>query len=569
VPAIERLASIAFRLPSEDEVRLTETRYLSARILPGSRVQTSSYRRVLISLRRTGGATIGLAGNRGVGKSELLRAFCDNPYERASLDNAGTIGVVVAAPVAYVPADFLRLLIKRIAEQVPGYRLGVARRSWQLTNVDLVALGGLVTCLAVALSLLDTVSRHRHGVGWLLLALALLIVLGWFKLRFVDTYRLARQSRPSFRQPTDLTAAGARLTRLARLQLAERAEEVAQRMRYLETRTSSLETSAAVGKLGARSTDGFSLAQFAHTEADLVGEFQTFVTALHAGGYNVIVGIDELDKQVAGDKATEFLNGIKVLFDVRNCSFILTVSDNAFAQFAQRGMPIRDVFDSSLDEVIWVEHPSFLEARRLVRARRTSDHGDDISDTQLLLCHTMAGGLPRDLLRYARQLSELSSRADRSQHLEPLVTQLLFEDLQSRISGVTAAVLGRIDDVRSTAFISEMEKLERTGVTAATAATCAEFLLRDEAFARLCNGEDLEATHDWIERTRRQLYTYLYFADTVRESFLASTTFSSDADEVIARFESLAEARRRLEIDAAAGWRAIRTYRQRYGLPAA
>jgi hypothetical protein len=562
VPAIERLASINFRHPDEDPVRLAETQYLSARILAGSRVQTSSYRRVLTSLRRAGGATIGLAGSRGVGKSELLRTFCD---ERASLDNAGTIGVVLAAPIAYVPADFLRLLIRRIAEQVPSYRSDPARRSWQPTSMDLVAVGGLAACVATALTLLGTVSKHRHGVGWLLLVLALLIVLGWLKLRFVDEYRLRRESKPSVRRPEDPDAAGARITRQARLQLAQRAAEVAQRMRYLETRTSGLETSAGVGKLGLKSTGGLSLAQMAQTEADLVAEFQEFVSDLHEGGYNLIIGIDELDKQVSGKKAAEFLNGVKVLFEVRDCSFILTVSDNAFAQFARRGMPIRDVFDSSLDEVIWVEHPSFLEARRLVRARRTSDHGDDISDTQLLLCHTLAGGLPRDLLRYARQLSELSSRADRS--LDTLIPDLLTEDLRTRIRGVTAAVLGRAKDVRSTAFLAELGRLESVGVTADAATSWADFLLRDEAFARLCDGETTsETVDDWIDRTRRQLYSYLYFADTVRDSFLATGTFDDAAEEVVTRFEKLAEARRKLEIDAAVGWRAIHAYRAEYGL---
>lgn len=564
VPAIERLASINFRTPGEDPVRLAETRYLGARIIPGSRVQTSSYRRVLTSLRRAGGATIGLAGSRGVGKSELLRAFCDNPYERASLDNAGTIGVVVAAPVAYVPADFLRLLIKRIAEQVPSYRSDPARRSWQPTSTDLIALGSLVACLATALTLLGAMAEHRHGVGWLLMAAALLIAIGWLKLRFINEYRLARRSKPSFRRPNDLNAASARITRQVRLQLAQRAAEVAQRMRYLESRTSNLEASAGVGKLGVKSTGGLSLAQLAQTDADLVAEFQTFVSELHAGGYNLIIGIDELDKQVDGERATEFLNGIKVLFDVRDCSFLLTVSDNAFAQFAQRGMPIRDVFDSSLDEVIWVEHLSFLEARRMVRARRTSSHGDDISDTQLLLCHTLAGGLPRDLLRYARQLAELSSRADQSLH--PLVPELLTEDLRNRVSGVTAAVIGRTDGVRSTALISELEELESAWAATIAAKTCADFLLRDTAFAQLCDGQDPhEAVDDWIDQIRRQLYSYLYFANTVRESFLTDT-FSGEAESVVRRFEKLAEARRRLEIDAAAGWRAIRAYRIEYEL---
>jgi hypothetical protein len=176
IPALERAAALQFVRPAEDVIRLTKAAHMSARVEPMKRIQTASYRRVLLNLRRAGGATIGLAGSRGVGKSELLRSFCDHPFERASIESGGNIGIVVAAPVVYEPQSFLRLVIRRLAEKVPGNdATAEPHRGWMMSGADLATFAAVMACLAYAMVLLGSLRVHGRLLGWMLLVLALLL----------------------------------------------------------------------------------------------------------------------------------------------------------------------------------------------------------------------------------------------------------------------------------------------------------------------------------------------------------------------------------------------------------
>jgi Cdc6-like AAA superfamily ATPase len=587
IPALERAAAVQFVEPNKDVVKVTEATHMSARVEPTKRIQTSSYRRVLLNLRRAGGATIGLAGSRGVGKSELLRSFCDHPFERASIESGGTIGIVVAAPVVYEPQPFIRLIIRRLAENVPRDDAATDQRPrWIMSATDFATFAAIMACLAPAMVLLGGLRVYGRLIGWMLLVLALVLAAVWGKYRFYNNFwRNRRRVLDWLRRSSPERAAQQQSARIEeyRKELGVRASEVVQRVRYLETRSTGSELSVSAGKVGLKSSAGLSLGQIPYTEADLVEEFERLVAELHYVGYNVTVGIDELDKLVTGDRAEEFLNGIKVLFAARDCSFILTVSDNAFAQFARRGMPVRDVFDSSLDDVVWVEHLTFLEARRLSRARLSQGQTEEMSDTQLLVCHCLSGGLPRDFLRYARQLGELNSRRSGSYNhfLGELLPELLTDDLRVRLNGVTSALRGRDDGPLTAPFIAELDGLAALDIKDGTAKLRTTFLASDSSFEALVQPSEtwvrppptdilgVTESASWIQNTRRQLLSYIYFADTVREVFLTPEVFSAATDrpdEGIALFERLAEARRRLEIDPAAGWRSVNDARRHFQL---
>jgi hypothetical protein len=73
-------------------------------------------------------------------------------------------------------------------------------------------------------------------------------------------------------------------------------------------------------------------------------------------------------------------------------------------RFEQRGVPFRDAFDSSFDEVVRLKSLTPRQSRDLLRLRESK-----ITDLQALFCHCLAGGLPRDVLRAARGLARLSS----------------------------------------------------------------------------------------------------------------------------------------------------------------
>ena len=64
---------------------------------------------------------MGITGERGTGKSELLRSFCEPPAAGSVRENEGTIGVIVAVPAAFKGLQFLMLVAERLAKAVPGY----------------------------------------------------------------------------------------------------------------------------------------------------------------------------------------------------------------------------------------------------------------------------------------------------------------------------------------------------------------------------------------------------------------------------------------------------------------
>jgi hypothetical protein len=128
-----------------------------------------------------------------------------------------------------------------------------------------------------------------------------------------------------------------------------------------------------------------------------------------AGGKNgqsdgrVIICIDEMDKIRDSERAVQFLNGIKAIFDVPGCLYLVSVSEDAMAIFASQTPAIKTAFDSAFDEIIRVEPMTFTEARDLLDLRVTG-----VPLPFLALCHVLAGGVPRELIRASRSLYQVA-----------------------------------------------------------------------------------------------------------------------------------------------------------------
>ncbi|MEV0612659.1 P-loop NTPase fold protein [Nonomuraea sp. NPDC050404] len=114
-------------------------------------------------------------------------------------------------------------------------------------------------------------------------------------------------------------------------------------------------------------------------------------------GRRLVIGIDELDRIQPATAAQDFLNELKVIFDVPGCLFLLSVSDEALRAAELAPVGGRDVFDSAIDEVIRVEPLGQEDAARLLDFRVI---GLPVAFTALF--NALAGGIPRDLLRIAR-----------------------------------------------------------------------------------------------------------------------------------------------------------------------
>ncbi len=102
--------------------------------------------------------------------------------------------------------------------------------------------------------------------------------------------------------------------------------------------------------------------------------YQEFVQAVtehealgSKGPFLLMIGIDELDKITDDDKARQFLNEIKVVFNLEHCFYMVSVSENAINAFERRGLPFRDEFDSAFDRMLYVDYLTVGSSKLLLR----------------------------------------------------------------------------------------------------------------------------------------------------------------------------------------------------------
>ena len=159
--------------------------------------------------------------------------------------------------------------------------------------------------------------------------------------------------------------------------------------------------------------------------------FSRFIDTVSAK-YQVVIGIDELDKIATDEKARQFVNDIKSIFGLERCFYLVSVSENAMSSFERRGLPFRDEFDSAFDEIIYVDHLKFDLASKLLEQRIL---GRPVPFFAVSYC--MSGGLPRDLIRNFRNILEIGS--DRS-GLSAICSHLVSGDIVSKARAVGTSV---------------------------------------------------------------------------------------------------------------------------------
>lgn len=152
--------------------------------------------------------------------------------------------------------------------------------------------------------------------------------------------------------------------------------------------------------------------------------------------YTVVVGIDELDKIESDEKAQKFLNDIKVVFGGLNVYFLVSVSENAMSQFERRGLPFRDAFDSAFDDIVVVDHLTFEDTQRLINERVLR-----MPMQFQALCHVLSAGLPRELVRTARDLvlAVNGNASPLAMKLEDVTRLMVHGELKSKVLAFTAA----------------------------------------------------------------------------------------------------------------------------------
>ncbi|WP_369170795.1 NACHT domain-containing protein [Streptomyces sp. R28] len=516
--------------------------------LTGSRrsdqfVGTDTADEIAFHLRELESASIGVSGQRGVGKSSLMQRFCTS----GSLSAADNLLVLAPAPTSYDPREFLIHLFAEVCRQVTGGNPGddgrqapdpVRRRTLvhQLGAALMVAAGVLITVVTLLWPELTAAAAAVTGhAKALVIAGGGVLTVAGLTWALSLSLRAGRAGRRHGKNPRDTEVLAATHLRTLHYQLT-----------FLRTRNAQL---ALPG--GLQLADG---SQVQHTQQvltypELVARFRAFLTEVardrgQSGG-RVVIGIDELDKLGSSQDAERFLNDLKVVFGIRGCHFLVAVSEDALTTFGRHVLDVRTAFDSAFDRVVAVRPLSLSQARTLLELR-----GVWLPGPYLWLCQVLSGGLPRDLLRAVTSLA--TERALRGTvGLRKLSQRLIEDDARTVLSAQTryAATLSGADAPRAARWIADASQ---AAVTA------------DEWEAAIGAAPPIDPDQYDVARAVTQVRAYLALGATLMRTFTEGDVAATldwlrlaGPDPV----DRLTTARAKLATEPETSWSAVNRYR--------
>jgi hypothetical protein len=425
--------------------KLTNEKYprtLTSLSAPGLGETSIPYRLIarkeLVRIKRwneeLGASAIAISGYRGVGKTTLLRSIID-----AAQDRDKPTAIFVAAPVTYDAREFLIHLYSQLCRLVIGVTGPARSRSALilrrvlgpiLTFLRLTIRFALLLLLAwawlwvgiwalnwippketrvIAAFVADIIKTNDIQIPHSMLATILttsLFVVGWGLSRKLSI------PRSSLKPPPEIT------------RLAEKGLE---RMQFLQTVSTEASAGVKRGFLDLGGKRARQLAENPITLPELVDSYRQFAeqvaTWLHTSparlprpfrhistrlraSRRLMICIDEVDRISTAEAAESFINDIKAIFGIKHCLYLVTVSEEALAGFERRLVQLRPALDSAFDEVLRLDVFNVGQSVELLRR-----HVVGFPDIFISLCHCLAGGIPRDLVREARALLDETSEA--------------------------------------------------------------------------------------------------------------------------------------------------------------
>ncbi|WP_328608384.1 transcriptional regulator [Amycolatopsis sp. NBC_00345] len=498
---------------------------------------------------------VGMAGPRGAGKSTLLEAYRDGKF----LDDPHSehIALWESVPVRYDAREFVLHLYARTCGAVAEFceRRGAAappgparRAGWRRVGPFVaVALGWAAA--GVAGSVLALGSRFDLAAWSATLWWPLVCLLGASSLLYLAARRGAwpapsREPAPPPVLPGDVTA------------LRARAEWALDDIRFQQKHTSGWSGKVGVAGAEAGVTGSRELTRQPKTYPEIVHEFGVFLqqtsrclAALdRVASPSLVIILDELDKIAAPDVAQDFINEVKGLLttDVPGLLFLVSVSEDALAAFERRGLPVRDAFDSAFDLIIRLEYLDLADARLVLSSRVVG-----LPQPFICLCHCLSGGLPRELIRVARQV--LAGDGE----LADVAARVVAEDLAAKRAGLLTVISrGGHDD----ALVSDLVR----HINAHAGAGPGELIAAAETPPITTGAPE----HADLLRLQTETLGYLYYLGTVLEVFgpaFAPADLDRGATAGDGSFDSLASARQLFPVNARLAWLTITAFRECWG----
>jgi energy-coupling factor transporter ATP-binding protein EcfA2 len=353
--------------------------------------------------------------------------------------------------------------------------------------------------------------------------------------------------------------------------LAALATEQLRRIRFLQTHTSGWSGKVEGPRsLGMTVTRSIAHAEQPLTQPEVVDQLRGFLqhaatTLIRAGEITgLAIAIDELDKFADPVQAHEFINEIKTIFDVHNCVFLVSVSDDALASFELRGIPVRDALDSAFTAMITVDPFTLAEAYDWLDHRLVG-----LPSPYAGLCYVLSAGIPRELERAAATLLDLElnhKSGDASVSCNPDSPYLQLAEVTRTI--VSADVAAKLRAFTFT--VHQQPPSELTSQLIVTLSTVGDLthprdhdLLNrlDTLAAALCDHAKAMADAELI-RISREAAGFCHLCAAILEIFnheLDKITLDALSDEALS---TLGEARRALAVEPLLTWSLVSSVRE-------
>ena len=441
-------------LDSKDAPNLVELE--SVNVVP-----SKSAREIYDFIEEHRASAIGISGTRGVGKTTLMQSVQNwNPENY--------ISVYMPVPVHYEAPEFFRVLFREVADAIlKSNREGMAYLEQQNRlirhPIDVVrlAIGPVFVLVGVILisygRTTDSSPVKLTDIPGLLLVFAGLGIAVVAALSSPAVRRAIREFMGPRYVERDISLAADALRALD----------------YSATHQRLSKNSFAVKLFTMEDHDQLELAERELTHPELVLKFKNFVSSfIRTSPRQIIVALDELDKMEDGEDAVAFVNSIKDLLHIQGVHFLVSVSEDALHNFSLRGVPVRDVFDSSFDSIIPVQRFTAEESKNLLKSRVVG-----FPDPLALFCHAMSGGVPRDLIRVARECVRVRKESGSAVPVDRVVR--IQVSRQARlICEALAATMRREQQPVAPPFFEALPAMREAGDAAALVAAIEEVVQR-------------------------------------------------------------------------------------------
>jgi hypothetical protein len=188
----------------------------------------------------------------------------------------------------------------------------------------------------------------------------------------------------------------------------------------------------------------------------------------------------------------------------------------------------------------------------------------------LCLCHCLSGGLPRDLIRIARELLELNQTSQTSQKLTDLAQALITSDMDRKRRSIAFAAAGIELEPQTGQFLNTIQTT-RAATTSDTLLAACRTLTQDAPRDDSPDTHAAAEAQSKLTRLRVELATYYYHCATLMQFFSTDLTAerlkAAEKTKGNKSIDQLAKARQAFAVSPQVTWSMSKAFGEAYGWP--